>query len=144
MPPATRVYVLMLMAVTVIDVTVGQIIGSEEAFALDWGRTFKVRYFPAGRQTGSQGVHPVSRGQINRFFCNPIASKGGFWKRIKRYKFNQSQNLALSLRLLACIESFFDYTRLFKHHPRLGFSCRPSNLLTSSCSCSRMVMYLEQ
>lgn len=43
MPPVTRVYVLMLMLVTAVDVSVGKIIDAGATFSMDWGKTFKVR-----------------------------------------------------------------------------------------------------
>lgn len=42
MPPATRVYVLMLMLVTAVDVSVGKVIDAGATFSVDWGKTFKV------------------------------------------------------------------------------------------------------
>lgn len=42
MPPATRVYVLLLMLITAVDVSVGKVIDSGNTFSLDWGRTLKV------------------------------------------------------------------------------------------------------
>ncbi|CAM9315566.1 unnamed protein product [Scytosiphon promiscuus] len=39
MPPATRVYVLLLMLITAVDVSVGKVIDSGNTFSLDWGRT---------------------------------------------------------------------------------------------------------
>lgn len=43
MPPATRVYVLLLLLITAVDVSVGKVIDSSSTFALDWGKTIKVR-----------------------------------------------------------------------------------------------------
>lgn len=42
MPPATRVYVLLLLVTTAVDVSVGKVIDSAATFSLDWGKTFKV------------------------------------------------------------------------------------------------------
>lgn len=44
MPPATRVYVLLLMLITAVDVSVGKVIDSGNTFSLDWGRTVKVSW----------------------------------------------------------------------------------------------------
>lgn len=44
MPPATRIYVLLLLAITAVDVSVGKIIDSANTFSLDWGRTVKVTW----------------------------------------------------------------------------------------------------
>lgn len=44
MPPATRIYVLMLIAITAVDVSVGKIIDSANTFSLDWGRIVKVTW----------------------------------------------------------------------------------------------------
>ena len=44
MPPATRVYVLLLLLITAVDVSVGKVIDSSNTFALDWGKTIKVRW----------------------------------------------------------------------------------------------------
>lgn len=41
MPPATRVYVLLLLLITAVDVSVGKVIDSSSTFALDWGKTIK-------------------------------------------------------------------------------------------------------
>ncbi|CAM9114667.1 unnamed protein product [Ectocarpus fasciculatus] len=41
MPPATRVYVLLLMVITAVDVSVGKVIDSGNTFSMDWGRTVK-------------------------------------------------------------------------------------------------------
>lgn len=43
-PPATRIYVLMLMVITTIDVSVGKVIDSGNTFSLDWGKTIKVSH----------------------------------------------------------------------------------------------------
>ncbi|CAM9298843.1 unnamed protein product, partial [Ascophyllum nodosum] len=41
MPPATRVYVLLLLLITAIDVTTGEALDSGSTFSMDWGRTLK-------------------------------------------------------------------------------------------------------
>ncbi|CAM9757861.1 unnamed protein product [Pylaiella littoralis] len=41
MPPATRIYILMLIGITAVDVSVGKVIDSANTFSLDWERTVK-------------------------------------------------------------------------------------------------------
>lgn len=42
MPPATRVYVLLLLIITAIDVMSGEAIDSGSTLSMSWERTFKV------------------------------------------------------------------------------------------------------
>lgn len=44
MPPATRIYILMLIGITAVDVSVGKVIDSANTFSLDWERTVKVTW----------------------------------------------------------------------------------------------------
>lgn len=42
MPPATRVYVLLLLVITAIDVVSGEAIDAGSTLSMNWERTFKV------------------------------------------------------------------------------------------------------
>lgn len=44
MPPVTRVYMLLLVVITLMDASVGKVIDMPSLFALDWGKVFKVRF----------------------------------------------------------------------------------------------------
>lgn len=48
MPPTTRVYMLAVVAITFVELALGQVIDVAELSAMDWVRTIKVRYFPQG------------------------------------------------------------------------------------------------